>query len=292
MRRLFLAAALCVGLLVSASSAGAAPYNPTGSYAPFNNCPLSKTAIKACLFSEITSGTVTIGLKPVPIKNPVVMQGGLEYATSIFGPVTFVGAEDGTTLSKTPQPVPGGLLGITAPSWWPSILRNLFNETINNGFTGVTATMELAAPAGSIKLDMLAMALEEGTALAMPVKVKLGNPFLGNNCYIGSNSNPIKLNLTTGTTAPPPPNTPISGDVGKVFETEEGNILNIHENRLVDNSFSAPGANGCGGLLFSWLVDPFVDSIVGTPAAAGRNTAILEGKNLLANAAEVKASIP
>ena len=48
----------------------------------------------------------------------------------------LIAAEDGNTLVKTPQPVPGGLTGIVAPSWWPSILRDLFNETINNGFTG------------------------------------------------------------------------------------------------------------------------------------------------------------
>jgi hypothetical protein len=206
-----------------------------------------------------------------------------------FGPLTFIGAEDGNTLSKTPQPVPGGLLGVTAPTWWPSILRNLFNETINNGFTGVTATVELAGPPSAIKLSIKNAAFQEGIALAMPVKVKLGNPFLGNSCYIGSNSNPIQLNLTTGTTSPPPPNTPISGSPG-TFEIEQPapGILTDKGNRLVDNSFSAPGANGCGGFLFSWAVDPFVDSILGTPSAAGRNTAILEGTTYLGAVAAFK----
>lgn len=277
MKRLFLAAVLCVGLLVPASAV-AAPHNPTGEFAEFNNCPLSKSTIKACFWSKVSSGSVTTGAKTVPIKNPVVLQGGLEFAETLLDPITFVAAEDGNTLVKTPQTVPGGLLGIQAPSWWPSILRNLFNETINNGFTGVTATMELAGPASAIKLDVLNMALGEGPALSMPVKIRLGNPFLGSNCYIGSNSSPLKLALTTGTTSPPPPNTPITGDGGEVFESgPEGYILNIKENRLVDNSFAAPGANGCGGFLFSWAVDPFVESIVGIPSPSGTNTAILEG---------------
>lgn len=76
-----------------------------------------------------------------------------------FGPLVFVGARNGDTLSKSPQPVPGGLLGVTAPTWWPQILQNLFNETINNGFTGVNATVELAAPASAIKFSLLNIAL-------------------------------------------------------------------------------------------------------------------------------------
>jgi hypothetical protein len=199
---------------------------------------------------------------------------------TLSGPLKFYGATDGNTLSKTPQPVPGGLLGITAPSWWPQFIKDAFNETINNGFTGVTATVELAAPASSIQLSLANTLLREGVALGLPVKVKLSNPFLGSNCYIGSNSNPIQLKLTTGTTSPPPPNTPISGSSGTFEEIVPGILANAN-NKLVDNSFSAPGANGCGGFLLSWAVDPFVDSIVGTPSPAGTNTAILEGTNYL-----------
>jgi hypothetical protein len=287
MRRLFLAAALCVGLLVPASSAVAAP---TGIYAPFNNCPLSNPNIKACLYSKISSGQVELGNKTVPIVNPVIMQAGLEYAETVFDPITVVGGANGTTLTPTPQPVPGGLTGIVAPSWWPKFARDWFNQQINEGFTGVTATMELAGPASSIKLNMLALAAQQGTALAMPVKIKLGNPILGSNCYIGSNSNPIQLKLTTGTTAPPPPNTPISGATGEVTESPDGTVLYVKNNKLVDNSWSAPGANGCGGFLFSWLVDPLVDSVNGTPSAAGNNAAILEGETLLGDPKSVKAS--
>ena len=286
MRRLFLAAALCVSLLVPASAVAA----PTGAYAPFSKCPLSNPNTKLCLYAKTNSGSVTLGNKTVPIVNPVLLQGGTEFQFQPFETMTLIGATDGNTLSKTPQPVPGGLLGVTAPTWWPSLLRNLFNETINNGFTGVTATMELAGPASGVKINLEKMSGEQGTGLELPVKVKLGNPFLGNNCYIGSNSNPIKLQLTTGVTSPPPPNTPIDGDFGNLEILEGGELLWLKENKLVDNSFPAPGANGCGGILFSWLVDPFVDSINGTPAASGRNTAILEGENQLANASAVKAS--
>jgi hypothetical protein len=273
MRRLFLAVAVIGALMVPASSASAAP---TGEFANFANCPLSNTAVDFCIYAKTTSGAFVTGKKTVSIVNPVLLQGGLDINQET-GASTFVGAGKGDTLSKTPQPVPGGLLGVTAPSWWPSLLRNLFNETINNGFTGVTATVELAAPASAIQLNLLALFAGQGTALQLPVKIKLDNPFLGSNCYIGSNSSPIVIPFTAGTTAPPPPNTPITGSKGTISTNEAGTKLTSTANRLVNNSFATPGANGCGGILFSWAVDPLVESIIGIPSPAGTNTAILEG---------------
>jgi hypothetical protein len=287
MRRLLLASVVLAALLVPASSAMAAP---TGAFVNFAQCPTENPAVTACIYTENYAGFVTTGKKTVPIKNKVILQGGFGNANPETGLSPFVGAKNGVTLSKTPQPVPGGLTGITAPSWWPQILRDLFNETINNGFTGVQATVELAGPASSVQINPGALASGVGTALSMPVKIKLDNPFLGSSCYIGSNSNPIKWKFTTGTTSPPPPNTPITGATGTASEAEGGAIVRIKGQRLVDNSFATPGANGCGGILFSWAVDPFVNSIVGVPSAAGTNTAVLEGNTELADPNAVKAS--
>jgi len=285
MKRLFAAAILAGLMLVPASSASAAL---TGEYAKFNTCPLSNLSVEACLYAESTTGEFTVGKKTVPLVNPQVLKGGTFGPEGILGPLTFVAPTDGLILSKTAQPVPGGLLGVTAPAWWPQILKDLFNETINNGFTGVTATVELAGTAANVKANFLNALLGSGTAFSLPVKVKLDNPFLGNSCYIGSTSNPVKLNLTTGTTAPPSPNKPISGNPGEGGEDPNGRFIFLKKNRLVDNSFSAPGASGCGGFLFSWAVDPLVDSILGTPSPAGANTAILEGTTYLGNAERLR----
>jgi hypothetical protein len=283
-----MASALLLAMLVPASSALAAPHHPTGEFAQFGDCPLSNPSVNFCSFSENTSGEFTFGKKTVPLVNPQILQGGLITNTETFVS-TFVAAEDGNTLSKTPQPVPGGLLGITAPTWWPLFLQNLFNETINNGFTGVTATVELARPASEIKLSLLNLLFQKGTALSLPAKVKLSNPFLGSNCYIGSSANPVTLNFTSGKTAPPPPNEPISGSLGTVTENASHTLSTISGGRLVDNAFASPGANGCGGL-FSFLIDPFVNSIVGVPSPAGTNSAALEGKIQLAQRGAVEAS--
>jgi hypothetical protein len=283
MRKLFIAAALTAMMLVP-SQALASSHHPTGEFASFGECPLSHPALTACIFSESNGGFFQIGKKNVPLKNPVILQGGLEGSL-------FVGAENGDTLSKTPQPVPGGLLGIEAPKSWPQFLQDLFNETINNGFTGVTATVELAGPASGIKVNTLNLIIEKGTALSLPAKIKLSNPFLGSNCYIGSNASPVVIDFTTGATAPPPPNTSIHGSKGTVTVNGAGTLVTLSGGQLVNNSFAAPGASGCGGLL-SFLIDPFVNSIVGLPSPAGTNTAILEGKLQTAEPNAVRATEP
>ena len=290
MRRLLLAGIAVVAMLVPASSALAAPYNTTGEYKNFNYCPLGNSSVNFCLWSKQPSGFLTIGNKTTPIVTPQVLQAGLITNPETLAS-TVVAAQDNNTLVKTPQAVPGGLLGVTAPTWWPKFLQDLFNQTINEGFTGVQATIELAAPASSIKFSLADLFLGKKPGLEMPVKVKLSNPFLGNSCYIGSSSEPITLKLTTGTTAPPAPNTPIKGAFGTMTTNEAVTINRITGNKLVDNSFAVPGANGCGGILLSWAIDPFVNSIVGIPSAAGKNTAVLEGEVELAVKQAVQESV-
>ncbi len=102
------------------------------------------------------------------------------------------------------------------------------------------------------------------------VKVRLINPFLGSNCTVGTNSNPIMLHLTTGSTNPPAPNTPITGESPTIARSDEaGDVLQAKQ---VDNAFSVPGAKGCvfGGGVADWLVN----QVGGFPSAAGKNTTI------------------
>lgn len=286
MRKLFIVAAMAATMLVP-SQALAQSHNPTGEFAQFAECPLSDENLFACIYSKSSDGYFEMGAKTVPLVNPVILQGGLKFNEA--EELDFIGAENGETLSKTAQPVPGGLLGIVAPEWWPQWLQDWFNDYINEGFTGVTATVELAAPASSVVVDTLALFLEEGTALSLPVKIKLDNVLLGSNCYIGSNSNPIVIDFTSGETDPPPPNEPISGSLGNIEFNETGTLITISGGSLVNNSFGAPEADGCGGL-FSFFIDPLVNDLVGLPSPAGTNAAVLEGVLQNAEAAAVKAS--
>jgi hypothetical protein len=269
-----------LGLLVFSSVALGASHHPTGEFSQFGECPLNRVTITDCVYSVSNGGKFTIGKKEVPLVNPVTLQGGFEGSGES---VKFFGAENGDTLSKTPQPVPGGLLGIVAPTWWPKFIQDWFNNQISEGFTGVNATVELAAPATSIKLSTENLLLEKGTALGLPVKIKLDNAILGSNCYIGSNSKPVQIDFTTGQSGA------IHGAAGTLSFNEEFTLITISGGRLVNNTFAAPGASGCGGI-FSFLVDPLVNSILGTPSASGTNTAILEGKLQDAASSAVKAS--
>ncbi len=270
------------------STAMAEEHHPTGNFAPFKYCPLSNPAVEACVVAVSKSGELKVGKKTTPITNPITLQGGF-HVNPTTGEEEFYGAENGETLSKTPQYVNGGLFGVEAPESWPKEAKEKFNKMVNEGLTGVTETTELAGPASAIKLHSSHILFEEGVGLELPVKIKLDNVLLGSSCYLGSEANPIILKLTTGTTSPPEPNKPIKGSAGKLEVLESETILRLIGGSLVDNSFAAPEATGCGGS-FSKYVDPLVNSILGVPAAAGHNTTILTGNLEQGFAEAVRAS--
>lgn len=274
-RRVFIVVAASIAplaLLGGASPALATEHHPTGDFTPFADCPLSNVAVEQCIIANTTGGEFTIGARTVPISNTVTLQGGTRETSS--GALEFFGAEDGKTLLKAEQPVPGGLLGVVAPAFLPKFLREIVNKLVSEGLAGVTATTELAKPASDIGISTTNLLTEEGVALSLPVKVKLNNTFLGSECYIGSSSTPLNLNLTTGTTAPMKPNEPIKGTKGSLLFKDGFNYILITGSSLVDNAFAAPAATGCGGLL-SFLIDPAVNAELALPAGEGHNTAIL-----------------
>jgi hypothetical protein len=287
-RRVFVVVAALLVSLVLVSPALATEHHPKGIYAAFNQCPLSNPAVTVCTFAETTSGEFTVGKRTVPINKPIVLQGG--YKENGSGEIEFYAAENGETLTKVPLYVPGGLLNIVAPEFLNKEQKEKFEKTINEGLTGVTATTELAKPASAIKLNLLNLVFEEGVALQLPVKVKLGNVFLGSSCYVGSESSPIYLNLTTGATSPPGPNKSIHGSAGELELREEGSYLKLSGGSLVDNAWASPGSHGCGSHLVEGIVDEAVNQALGLPSAAGHNTAILAGSLQSGEASAVKAS--
>jgi len=284
-----LAPLIAVAMFALAPAAAmATEHNPKGVYAPFKFCPLSNPAVTSCTIAEDKSGKFTVGTRTVPINKTITLQGGL--SENAKGELEFHAAEGAETLSKTALYVPGGLFNIVAPEKLNQEQKERFEKFINEGITGVTATTELAAPASAIKLNLGNLIFEEGTALQLPVKVKLGNLFLGSSCYIGSEANPIIQNLTTGTTKPEKPNEPIKGSVGAFEDLEGGRLTRLIGGSLVDNTWASPGASGCGGKALEGIIDPAVNAELGLPSAAGHNTAILTGNLELASAEAVKAS--
>ena len=269
MKKRHLAGVVAGLMAVAAMALPAVASAHEGEFAKFDYCPSTNEAVKRCLYSVTEGGKVVLGNKTVPIENPVTLQGGYGKVNSETHFSPFFEATNGVTLSKTPQPVPGGLAGLVnckeISNWF---LRVSCEITFENGLTGVNATLELAKPASEIQISEAHLLFQEEAASKLPVKVHLENPFLGSGCYVGSSSSPIWWNLTTGTTEPPAPNEPISGSAGEGEFLESGTILKLTGNKLVDNAWSAPGANGCGGVLFEWLLDPILNLSVGVPSSA------------------------
>jgi hypothetical protein len=260
-RTLVLAMALApLATLVAAPPALASLKKLKEEFLPFAHCPLE--AAKICMVSTTTGGEFVIDRKTVPIEVPVTLQGGLATVLdteTLYESTPLIGASGASSLSKTPLTVPGGLVGI-------------------GGLGGeVTATAELAGAPSSVIINRWNLLAGKTPAVTLPLKVKLSNEVLGEECYIGSEAEPIVLHLTTGTTSPPSPGEPIKGSIGAgVGGRAKGKITYIEKATLVDNDFAVPGASGCGGAL-SPVIDETVDLDVGIPAPAGYNTAIMDG---------------
>ncbi len=248
-------AAMALLAVLATPALGAEKLNKAD-FARFVNCPTSEG--EGCLYAETLEGEFKIGSKTTPIVNPTVIQGGLSDLKEFNGlpliPPRF-GAEE---LSKAPQPLPGGLTGLTEIVGGP-----------------VSATAELA---GTPQIAPVGLIGQEGTAVQLPIKVHLENEVLGPNCYIGSDAEPIVLHLTDGTTKPPAGTEPMTGKEGKAKAIDHVRVIEFLENTLVDNTFPVPAATGCGT---SPLLEPVITAAVnlgsGLPAAPGTSHAILTG---------------
>jgi hypothetical protein len=283
---------LLVGAMVLASLAAfavpSAMATPKGGYAVFAQCPVKAAKVNGCIYSPTESGEVKIGKSEVPILKTQVLQGGLLRETE---PLVkhMAGALNGETLTKVGQKVPGGITGLVKCSEIKGEgliekgLRASCEFIFEHGTdTGVYAYTELAAPASSVVLNVANEESGKGTALTLPVKVRLENELLGSECYIGSEAEPVTLNLTSGATTGGP-----TGKPGTQVTKEGGGILEITGLSLVNNTFSAPKATGCGPL---GLLAGTVDSQIGLPSASGKNVAVLNGRVEIANSELVEES--
>lgn len=249
--RLLAAVVGVIALVALAPTASAA--EPAPGYEQFAGCPSPEEnpAIEACFFSEVTGGHFKMGSKTVPITNPLTLGGG--YIGSQF----IANSKGGLSVAK--QQIPGGVIGITGLDW---LVNFLGVEALK-----LYAVTELAGDPGPPLFG----------EFILPLKVRLVNPVLGNNCYVGSDTNPLLLKLTTGTTSPPLPNKPITGVEPKLSVEKE--IIRVDDGVFVDNAFSAPGASGCKLTLFGFIpisLNSLVNLQAGLPAAAGTNETVQE----------------
>ncbi|PYC84050.1 hypothetical protein C7C46_08215 [Streptomyces tateyamensis] len=235
------------------------------------SCPLSSPALTdpsdlqvGCVVSVTRAGSFTIGTTTVPLTSPITLRFGVYWDKSA-PQVTF---PDGSTANQytTVAPVGAPLLDAQpAQITIPGIINFL------PGLTSVFAKVELAGPV----TDFTPLAAGESyPVFKLPVKLHLYNALFGDHCYLGSNSAPIVLRPTTGTTAPPPPAKPMTGDPGTIAVTPDPNgfgavVASFSGARLVDNTFTVPGATGCGlGGSLDWIIN----LAMGLPAGAGHGS--------------------
>jgi hypothetical protein len=275
-------------LLVAVSPASAVVHHPSGEYAPFADCPLENPQTDVCFFARTAGGELRIGRKAIPITETMTIQGGV-HEDRPSGRQEFIAAAGGETFSRAPQTIPGGRFEIAAPRSLPRYVRAIFDEFIDREATDLTATTEFAAPPSAVQIDTQDLIEARRGGLSLPVKIKLGSPLLGAGCYIGSDADPVSIPLTTGTTASLPGRPSITGKPGHAHFHDEYNLVTLDDDTLVNNSFPAPPASNCGGML-AFLVEPAINAALSLPVAAGGNEAILNGTLQTANAPAVKAS--
>jgi hypothetical protein len=267
-----LALALAAGLGLPAGAA-TVPHPPTGPWSPFYDCPVngfsSPTApALACTVSKAGSGYFEIGGTVINFRGPGILQGAITQ-DSVTGNLGWLPALDGNTFSAPPQFLPGG------------IGRLLGNPSLNKT---IPDPQVFAAPmlAGAVGFTSILP-----VDVTLPLKFHLTGPLLGPNCYIGSFASPIVVNLTSGTTNPPPPNLPITGQIASLQITHAGNLVDALGALLVDNAFAVPAASGCG---HAGDLDATIDATEHLPSPAGANTVELFGNIALATAAKVAQS--
>jgi hypothetical protein len=251
---------------------------PKGIYKPFTNCPLNNpvmhesVGLAACVAGGVGAGSITIGNIVTTVVQPVNVQ---------FG---FFTVPPGVNWYPAPAMPP-----LAGPSAILSTKPDLIPESLTTalGCPSSDATVEnmcqQAQARGGNYNRVYALAQEAGQITnfniftwTQPLKFKLINPLLGNNCYIGSDETPVVVNPSLSV-APG----------GSLFITYDPNPT-VHPDTFVlgftvaeasDTTFSAPGVTGCGpsGGVFNVPVDEAIDTSSGLPAASGVNSLTLYG---------------
>ena len=106
--------------LAALGLAGSAQAKLTGN-SQIRPVPLPNLEVKKCIIATTKAAKSSSAQKGGPDQKPVVLQGGrLKQVEGLRG---FFAATNGITLSKAPQNVPGGLLGIVPDASSPFLVK-------------------------------------------------------------------------------------------------------------------------------------------------------------------------
>jgi hypothetical protein len=223
--RKYLVALLAVGAWLSLSAVASA------AFPDYTGCDRSTPNFQSCVDIQSVSGVLDIKGFEVPLGESLEIRGALREDGA--GGSAFVPATGTNGFFADPVEVPGGLLGI---DWIPG--------------NRVLAITELAGSPSDIRLNASTF------TIALPVKVRLVNIFIGMNCHIGTNSNPVTLNL-------------VPRAAGRIIVPTFGEIHVLGQVNG-DDSFAVPGASSCG--LGLGLINSLVNLRLGLPSSSGENS--------------------
>ncbi|MCR1781784.1 hypothetical protein KVF89_04480 [Nocardioides carbamazepini] len=201
----------------------------------FANCPVLNDAVTVCYVMETSSVSIKAGkFDEATSTDPMILQFGGIADTYTQTTISVPPANGISALQAPPIELPGGILGLPGFEFWP------LEAYITPQIVGLP----------QLNLDNL---MTNDPVMNLNLKAKISNPFtdvltmLGDKCTIGSDASPIKLNLTAGTTDPPPPNQPVTGDPGTIdYDYQGTGVIRISGQTVVDNSWGLPKASNCG----------------------------------------------
>ncbi|WP_137724052.1 hypothetical protein [Prescottella subtropica] len=239
-------AALVLAGAGTASAAPQAPYQFTG----WDTCPLDSLLNKdpasgqpvptpgGCQTVIVKSGTMQLGDLTIDLQpNSMMIAGGNKITPG--PPMNWDFFPKSGGLHSAPITTPGGALGTASAEGF--------------GPTAITATVE------QVSTPVFNLPSPEDMTVKLPVRLKLSNPMLGNNCYIGTSDKPVIFDLKVDPDTGGQPSAIPGGAVGTYFPDYTASATD----------FAVPGATGCG--LFGSL-NWAVNLRAGLPSASGKNS--------------------
>ncbi len=276
-----------VGALAAATSLAVSTPTPAQAdelppaLAKFADCPVQDPAVTSCYYIEVAAASMDAGLfRGITAPSPMVLQFGTKPDFATKSSISVAPANGAPVLSAPAMKLPGGLLHMP--------------------WTDVFPLSAYITPT-AVGLPKLALSnlttTTNAPVLELDLRAKVTNPFtdvlsaLGPGCSIGGTNDPIKLKLTTGTTTPPAPNQPITGNKGAFdYSQALAGLVKINGLEVVDNAWRLPGAQGCGPFgSLNWAVD--LDAGHPVYDDAGNNSAVLETTVYQGSAAKIRAAL-
>lgn len=279
------ATTLIVAAFAGLTSAGSAfadrahelePPTLNGDWAPLNRCPVDdptmlaatgEESIALCIAEISPSGSMTFGNLTVPFKGT-----NHQYGVMVIQGTSSTIPPLGGVLDTEPVELSGGIQELICPSHglhgrliW-RICGDANDRRRHADADAVTWTLESA---GNLANFQLFAGLAPGVPIAtVPLRIHLQNRYLGDDCYIGSEGEPI----VTQPASLAQPEVEFLHFASNGTPNTEGQMLDIKSHGSQGSTgFTVPVASGCGR---NGVLDRAIDDKVGLPSSTSTNSLI------------------